>query len=61
MERKVEARWAETCAGLLEEITGRIPAVDEEIDAFGLSFRIVERVGRRLHRVGVRRVREVPE
>jgi CBS domain containing-hemolysin-like protein len=61
MDRKVEARWAETCAGLLEEITGRIPAVDEEIDAFGLSFRVVERVGRRLHRVEVRREQEAPD
>jgi putative hemolysin len=55
MEQEIEARWAETCAGLLEEITGRIPVEGEEIEAFALVFRVIERVDRRLVRLQVRR------
>jgi len=55
METGVSARWAETCAGLVEEITGRIPLPGEEIEACGLVFRVVERTGRRIVRLDVRR------
>jgi len=55
MEREIEARWAETCAGLLEEITGRIPVEGDEIEAFALVFRVIERVDRRLLRLRVSR------
>lgn len=56
--RKFEARYAETCGGLLQEITGRIPEEHEEIDISGYIFRITSREGPRLDRIEVRLTRE---
>ena len=50
----ISAKWAETCAGLLMEVTGRIPEVGEEIFASGYLFRIVSKSGPRLERLEVR-------
>lgn len=61
VETEVKARWAETCAGLLEEITGRIPMEGEEIEAFGHVFRVLEREERRILRVEVLPGGEVTE
>lgn len=47
------ARYATTCAGLLEEATGRIPAVGERIPLQGLVFRVRESDGPRILRVSV--------
>ncbi len=52
--RKVEARFAETCGGLLMEATGRIPEEGEEIEVDGLLFRVVEKEGPRLRKLRVR-------
>lgn len=50
----IDAKWAETCAGLLMEVTGRIPEVGEEIITSGYRFRIVSRSGSKLERLEVR-------
>lgn len=55
MGHEVEAKWAETCGGLLEEITGRIPVEGEELSISGYFFRVVSRTGPRLERLEVRR------
>ncbi|OPL18885.1 MAG: hypothetical protein AVO35_02840 [Candidatus Aegiribacteria sp. MLS_C] len=58
--KDLRARFAETCGGLLEEMTGRIPEEGEEIAVDGFVFRVVSREGPRLDRLEVRlgRVRE---
>ena len=50
----IHAKWAETCAGLLMEVTGRIPEVGEEIFTSGYLFRIVSKSGPKLERLEVR-------
>ncbi len=52
------ARFAETCGGLVQEMTGRIPEEGEEIEVSGFLFRIVAREGPRLDRIEVRRADE---
>ncbi|MCK4505834.1 MAG: DUF21 domain-containing protein [Candidatus Aegiribacteria sp.] len=54
MQSDICAKWAETCAGLLMEVTGRIPEVGEEIFASGYLFRIVSKSGPGLERLEVR-------
>jgi CBS domain containing-hemolysin-like protein len=49
----LQAQYATTCAGLLEEVSGRIPAVGERIATQGLVFQIREADGRRVLRVRV--------
>lgn len=50
----ISAKRAETCAGLLMEVTGRIPEAGEEISASGYLFRVVSKSGPRLERLEVR-------
>ena len=50
----IRAERAETCAGLLMEVTGRIHEAGEEISASGYLFRIVSKNGPRLERLEVR-------
>lgn len=52
--RKIEARFAETCGGLVLEATGRIPDEGEEIELSGYLFRIESRDGPRIDRMRVR-------
>jgi putative hemolysin len=54
LRRDIHAKWAETCAGLLMEVTGRIPEAGEEISASGYLFRIVSKNGPKLERLEVR-------
>ncbi|MCD4702296.1 MAG: hemolysin family protein [Candidatus Aegiribacteria sp.] len=56
--KKLEARYAETCGGLILEVTGRIPFEGEEIEISGYVFRIVSREGPRLDRMEVRLIRD---
>ena len=56
--KKFEARYAETCGGLVQEITGRIPDEFEEIEISGYIFRIASRDGPRLDRMEVRLLRD---
>ncbi len=57
-----EARYAETCGGLVQEVTGRIPDEGEEIEISGYIFRIASREGPRLDRMEVRLIKdEEPE
>ncbi len=52
----LRARWAETCAGLLEEATGRIPAEGEEVVVQGVSFRVLAAGRQGISRVLARRL-----
>jgi putative hemolysin len=52
--REFEAKYAETCGGLVQEITGRIPEAGEEIEISGYLFRIESREGPRLDRMKIR-------
>jgi CBS domain containing-hemolysin-like protein len=38
----LSARYAESCGGLMQEVTGRLPGEGEVIEYSGFSFRIVE-------------------
>ncbi len=59
--KDLRARYAETCGGLIQEVTGRIPEEGEEIEISGYVFRIVSRDGPRLERMEVRLAREHQE
>ncbi len=50
----LSSRYAESCGGLLQELTGRIPGKDEEIMHMGYSFRILERSGNALKKILIR-------
>lgn len=52
--RELRTRFTETCGGLLEERTGRIPEEGEEIVTDGFVFRVLSREGPRLERLEVR-------
>lgn len=52
--KELDARYAETCGGLLQEITGRIPEEGEEIRFSGFIFRVTSREGPRLERLSVK-------
>jgi len=56
--KKFEATYAETCGGLILEVTGRIPFEGEEIEISGYIFRIASREGPRLDRMEVRLKRD---
>jgi CBS domain containing-hemolysin-like protein len=51
----LDAEFAETCAGLLEESTGRIPEQGEVITGSGLVMTVISRNGPRIESVLVRR------
>ncbi len=51
---KFEAEYAETCGGLVQEVTGRIPESGEEIRISGYIFRIISREGPRLDRMAIK-------
>ncbi len=51
----LQAQYATTCAGFLEEVSGRIPSVGERIAAQGLVFQVRKADGRRVLRVRVTR------
>jgi len=48
-----KAQYAETCGGLLQEETGRIPEEGEEIEISGYLFRVLSKIGPRLDRIEV--------
>lgn len=52
------ARFAETCSGLVQEVTGRIPFEGEEVEISNYLFRITSRKGPRLDRMKVRLIRK---
>lgn len=54
LRKDIRAKRAETCAGLLMEVTGRIPEEGEEICTSGYLFRIVSKSGPGLERLEVR-------
>jgi putative hemolysin len=47
--------YAETCAGLLEELTGRIPSSGEVVRSAGLVLTVVSSAGPRIEQILVRR------
>ena len=49
----LSARYAESCGGLLQEITGRLPGEGEVIEFAGLSFRVTQVHGNSLETVYV--------
>jgi CBS domain containing-hemolysin-like protein len=51
----LDAEFAETCAGLLEESTGRIPEQGEVITGSGLVMTVISRNGPRIESVLVRK------
>jgi len=48
------SKYSETCSGLVQEFTGRIPEEGEEIEISGYTFRITSRNGPRLDRMEIR-------
>lgn len=52
---RLAPRFADTCAGLLEELTGRIPAQGEIIRGEGLVMFVAEASGPRIEQILVRR------
>ncbi len=52
--KKFEARYAETCGGLIQEVTGRIPEEREKIEISGYIFRITSKEGPRIDRLEIR-------
>ncbi|MCD4709062.1 MAG: CNNM domain-containing protein [Candidatus Sabulitectum sp.] len=51
----LSARYAESCGGLLQEVTGRLPARGEVIEHSGFTFRIIEVHANSLERIMVER------
>ncbi len=56
--KEFHARFAETCSGLVQEVTGRIPFEGEEIEISNYLFRITSMEGPRLDRMEVRLIRK---
>lgn len=54
----LSARYAESCGGLLQEVTGRLPGEKDVIRHAGFSFRIIEVDGNSLERIYVERMKE---
>lgn len=52
--KELQARFAETCGGLMQEMTGRIPEEGEEMEIEGFLFKVISREGPRLERLKVR-------
>jgi len=55
---KLTSRYAESCGGLLQEITGRLPGEKETIHYSGFTFRILEARGTTLLKIFVERTVE---
>lgn len=53
-----DARWAESCGGYVEEISGRIPGTGESFRSGGLEFRVESASPGRVNHILVRRVEE---
>ncbi len=53
-----EARWAESCGGFVQEISGRIPGPGESFRSGGLEFRVESASRGRVNHILVRRVEE---
>ena len=51
----LDAEYAESCGGLLEEVTGRVPDTGERINLPGVHFLVLGSDGRRLGSIEVRR------
>ena len=56
--KEFRARFSETCSGLVQEVTGRIPSEGEEIQISDYLFRITSREGPRLDRMEIRLIRK---
>lgn len=48
---KIVSRYAESCGGLLQEITGRLPVRNEEIEYAGYTFRVIETSGNSIRKI----------
>ncbi len=53
LERDIPAEFAETAGGLIEEVTGRIPVVGEQLEVCGCRFIVLKAEGPRLIRLSV--------
>ena len=51
----LSARYAESCGGLLQEVTGRLPGEGEVIAFAGFTFRIIQVHGNSLETIHVER------
>lgn len=58
---EVESEDFDTVGGFLIHQLGRLPAVGDEVEADGLTLRVLSMAGRRVRRLRVARTREVPE
>ncbi|PIE52410.1 hypothetical protein CSA37_06385 [Candidatus Fermentibacteria bacterium] len=54
-DQKLTAKYAESCGGLLQEVTGKLPVQGDEITYMGYQFRVIEMNGRTPSRILVRR------
>lgn len=50
------SRWAESCGGYVEELSGRIPGPGESFRSGNLEFRVESATGSRINHILVRRV-----
>ena len=48
---EIVSEYAESCGGLLQEITGRLPAENEEIQFAGHVFRVLEVSGKAMKKI----------
>jgi putative hemolysin len=55
---KLAARYAESCGGLLQEVTGRLPGEKETIHYSGFTFRVLEAKGTTLLKIFVEKTEE---
>ncbi len=51
------SRWAESCGGFVEELSGRIPGPGESFTSGNLEFRVESATGSRINHILVRRIR----
>lgn len=50
------SRWAESCGGFVEELSGRIPGPGESYRSGNLEFRVESATGSRINHIFVRRI-----
>lgn len=55
---ELQAKYAESCGGFLQEITGRLPAQGETVIHAGFDFRVLEATGNSVKRILISPVEE---
>lgn len=54
----LSSRYAESCGGLLQEVTGRLPGTNEIVEYSGFTFKVISSHGNSMDRLYVARVEE---